>query len=77
MKDKKKKKPKNEHSYLTGKFRKKPYRPAVCQRCLGPMPIGYPGALSRRDSKTEICSDCGTAEAFEDFHARPKKAVAK
>ena len=27
----------------------------------------YP-ALSRRDNKTEICSDCGTREAVEDFH---------
>lgn len=25
------------------------------------------GALSRRDNKTEICSECGTAEALEDF----------
>lgn len=24
-------------------------------------------ALSRRDNKTEICSDCGTKEAFEDY----------
>tara|TARA_R100000808_G_C2150259_1_gene158956 strand:+ start:2881 stop:3291 length:411 start_codon:yes stop_codon:yes gene_type:complete len=24
-------------------------------------------ALSRRDNKTEICSPCGTAEAFEDY----------
>jgi hypothetical protein len=30
-------------------------------------PGEYPGALSRRDNKTEICSDCGTREAFEDF----------
>ena len=26
---------------------------------------GFP-ALSRRDNKTEICSDCGTAEALTD-----------
>tara|TARA_Y100000310_G_C20567354_1_gene756198 strand:- start:721 stop:1086 length:366 start_codon:yes stop_codon:yes gene_type:complete len=26
----------------------------------------YP-AISRRDNKTEICSDCGTAEALFDF----------
>jgi predicted RNA-binding Zn-ribbon protein involved in translation (DUF1610 family) len=25
------------------------------------------GALSRRDNKTEICSDCGTAEALVDY----------
>jgi hypothetical protein len=27
----------------------------------------YAGALSRRDNKTEICSDCGRREAIEDF----------
>lgn len=27
---------------------------------------GYP-ALSRKDNKTEICSDCGTKEALEIF----------
>jgi hypothetical protein len=27
----------------------------------------YPGALSRTDNKTQICSDCGVAEALEDF----------
>lgn len=25
------------------------------------------GALSRRDNETEICSDCGTREAMEDY----------
>lgn len=25
------------------------------------------GALSRRDNKTEVCSDCGVREALEDF----------
>jgi len=25
------------------------------------------GALSRRDNKTRICSDCGTREAIEDI----------
>ena len=24
-------------------------------------------AISRRDNKTEICSNCGTAEALSDF----------
>ena len=28
---------------------------------------GYP-ALSRRDNKTDICSDCGRTEALEDFY---------
>lgn len=27
---------------------------------------GYP-ALSRKDNKTEICSECGTKEALEIF----------
>lgn len=35
-----------------------------CPRC--GKEIDYP-ALSRRDNKTEICSDCGTQEALEDF----------
>ena len=26
-----------------------------------------PPALSRKDNKTEICSDCGTKEALEAF----------
>jgi len=33
-------------------------------------------AISRRDNKTEICSDCGTREAMEDFlKARTQKAI--
>lgn len=39
-----------------------------CPRC-GKVFNDYP-ALSRRDNKTEICPDCGTAEAFEDFLGR-------
>jgi hypothetical protein len=43
-----------------------------CPRCGGPVPNAefagqYCGALSRTDNKTEICSDCGTMEAMEDF----------
>jgi len=30
-------------------------------------PGAYPGALSRTDNKTEICSPCGQAESIEDF----------
>ena len=33
---------------------------------------GYP-AISRRDNKTEICSDCGTREALEDLYNYYKK----
>lgn len=45
---------------------------AKCPRCAHGIPNDgqegeYPGALSRRDNKTYICSECGTAEAFEDF----------
>lgn len=37
----------------------------LCPRCKR-LIIGYP-ALSRIDSKTEICSKCGTIEALEVF----------
>lgn len=33
---------------------------------------GYP-ALSRKDNKTEICSECGTKEALEIFLKNIKK----
>ncbi len=36
-----------------------------CPRCKQEMK-GYP-AISRRDNKTEICSQCGTQEAIFDF----------
>ena len=37
----------------------------ICANC-GKAIIGHP-ALSRKDNKTEICSNCGTLEALEDF----------
>ena len=37
----------------------------ICANC-GKAIIGHP-ALSRKDNKTEICSNCGTLEAIEDF----------
>lgn len=37
----------------------------VCPVC-GETYTDYP-AISRRDNKTEICPQCGTAEALEDF----------
>ena len=37
----------------------------ICPRCLKKF-SEYP-ALSRKDNKTEICSQCGTNEAMEDF----------
>lgn len=36
-----------------------------CPKCKGP--LGEHPALSRRDNKTEICSDCGMLEALEDM----------
>lgn len=38
---------------------------AKCPRCGKRYPKGK-GALSRRDNKTEICSQCGFNEAMED-----------
>lgn len=43
-----------------------------CPRCGGLIPNNeqpgaYPGALSRVDNKTEVCSECGTLEAIEQF----------
>lgn len=44
----------------------------TCPRCGGSIPNdltpgAYPGALSRYDNKTEICSDCGAEEAMLQF----------
>jgi hypothetical protein len=43
-----------------------------CPKCSGYIPSNenpgaYPGAISRVDNKTEICSACGVAEALGDF----------
>lgn len=35
-----------------------------CPKCKGP--LGERPALSRRDNKTDICSNCGFLEAIED-----------
>jgi len=51
-------------------FRDPPYRPAPCPRCGLGLPDGYPGALSRTDNATEICSACGTDEALWQFMGR-------
>jgi predicted RNA-binding Zn-ribbon protein involved in translation (DUF1610 family) len=50
---------------LPGKF--------ICPKCKGFIPNNetpgaYPGAISRLDGKTEICSKCGTLEALADWH---------
>lgn len=44
----------------------------VCPRCGHYIPNDdqpgmYPGALSRTDNRTEVCSECGTNEALEQF----------
>jgi hypothetical protein len=44
----------------------------VCPTCGGYIPNNYtpgayPGALSRKDNQTEICSACGTAEALAGY----------
>lgn len=43
--------------------------PNVCPRCYGWIPSNaapgeYPGAISRLDNVTEICSQCGSEEAM-------------
>jgi hypothetical protein len=42
----------------------------LCPRCQRGVPSDkhrgeYPGALSRTDNETEICSNCGISEALE------------
>ena len=54
----------------------------VCPRCKNYIPNNespgaWPGALSRRDNKTEVCSDCGVAEAMEDFASALKAGTLK
>lgn len=44
--------------------------PTACPRCGDWIPNNirpgaYPGAISRTDNVTEICSECGTIEALE------------
>lgn len=46
----------------------------ICPRCNGYIPNdsqpgAYPGAISRVDNRTEICSECGSSEALEQFLA--------
>lgn len=48
----------------------------TCPRCLGGIPTNtergaYPGALSRTDNSTEICSLCGLVEAFDAIIGKP------
>lgn len=43
----------------------------LCPRCKREYKA-YP-ALSRRDNETDICPECGTAEALEDYFGTPYK----
>lgn len=44
-----------------------------CPRCGTEWPEGdYWPSLSRHDNETEICSDCGTAEAMLDYYSPEK-----
>ena len=54
-------------NYCNGKLRKDYEEVVKCPRCNDYLPIGYPGAISRRDDMTEICSECGVREALEDI----------
>lgn len=51
------------------------YKNRICPHCKKPI-IGYP-AISRKDNKTEICSNCGTLEALEIFYINQKKGSKK
>lgn len=49
--------------------------PKVCPRCYGWIPNNetpgqYPGAISRLDNMTEICSRCGSDEAVLEWQNR-------
>ena len=43
----------------------------TCPRCGIKRMTKYP-ALSRLDNESHICSECGTAEAMDDFMRKPQ-----
>jgi hypothetical protein len=57
--------------------------PHICPRCndnfipTNQQPGVYPGALSRADNKSEICSPCGEDEAMMDFSGGGCQPVAQ
>ena len=55
--------------FLSDEITEKVISAKVCPRCNTTMNDTYPGATSRRDNKTEICSSCGTEEALIDCGA--------
>ena len=44
----------------------------TCPRC-GKEWLEWRAALSRKDNKTLICSECGEHEAFDDYFDEPYK----
>lgn len=57
---------------MTSTNPKSPKFAGPCPRCGGAVPNEafkgeYPGALSRFDNQTYVCSDCGTSEAMFQF----------
>jgi hypothetical protein len=49
----------------------------ICPRCAHYIPSdeepgAYPGAMSRADDETEVCSSCGSEEGLLDFAASVK-----
>ena len=51
--------------YLTGRKREDYRDKEKCPRCGGRLPLGRMGAISKYDDKTELCAECGLAEALE------------
>ena len=49
----------------------------ICPRCNQRPLVEMRIALSRRDNKTEICSECGQDEALFDFQNRNRTGPAK
>ena len=46
-----------------------------CPKCKKDVDMKYP-AISRRDNKTKICSECGVREAFKDYGLNKKQSEA-
>ena len=60
---------------INAKDPKHPSFAGPCPRCAGPVPNEmhkgqYPGALSRLDNETYVCSSCGSDEAMYQFRNR-------
>ena len=66
------------HYGKVGTSRKGPYKARLmCPRCqTRALPVTYPGALSRVDNATEVCSECGLHEALTGLVRRREGAGA-